>query len=142
MNLTIDPRYNTYAISIVFYLLHNNEDYKNIWIENFPETEHQANNFFKDENCGCRPVLLQKYKKFRFDADVITVKFLNENPEALDFDDFCTNIGGQELRGTMFSVPNTEGDYKDFLASLQQKKAIFSHFNVLQMGEKILITFF
>lgn len=142
MSLSIDSRYNTYAVSIVFHLLHNNENYKNLWIEKFPDTENQANNFFKNENCGCRPVLLQKYKKFRFDADVMTVTFLNENPDVLDFDEFCINTGGQELRGTMFSIPNTESDYKDFLASIQQKKAVFSHFNVLQMGEKIIITFF
>jgi len=142
MSLSINPKYNTYSISIVFHLLHNNEDYKNLWVSKFPDTEHQADNFFKDENCGCRPVLLQKYKKFRFEADLMTVEFINENPDVIDIDDFCTQVGGQELRGTMFSIPNTESDYKDFLAALQQKNAQFNHFNVLQMGEKIIVTFF
>ena len=58
MKNIIDHRYSTYSIPIIFYLLHNNEDYKNKWVERFPENENQANNFFKNENCGCRPVLL------------------------------------------------------------------------------------
>lgn len=121
-NLNIDDRYSTYSISIILYLLHNNEDYNKLWISHFPQTENQASNFFKDENCGCRPVLLQTYKKLRFKADLFTVQFLIDNPSAINFDEFTKEIGGQDLRGSMFSVNKTESDFKDFMSIIQQKK--------------------
>jgi hypothetical protein len=141
-NLNIDDRYSTYSISIILYLLHNNEDYNKLWISHFPQTENQASNFFKDENCGCRPVLLQTYKKLRFKADLFTVQFLIDNPSAINFDEFTKEIGGQDLRGSMFSVNKTESDFKDFMSIIQQKKAAFTYFNTVALDDKILITFF
>jgi len=142
MKNIIDHRYSTYSIPIVFYLLHNNEEYKNKWVERFPENENQANNFFKNENCGCRPVLLHTYQKLRFEADSMTVDFINSNPDCIDFDKFCEEVGGQNLRGAIFSVRKRESDFKDFMATLQQKKAEFNAFNTLELEDKILITFF
>ena len=142
MNLKIDPKYNTYSTSIIFHLLHNNEDYKNLWIKSYPEISQQAENFFKNENCGCRPVLLQNYKRFKFDIDVLTVNFINENPSSIDIDEFCKTKGSQDLRGTMFSINNNVGSYKDFLAALQQKNASFNNFNAITIDDKIVVTFF
>lgn len=142
MEYTIDNRYSTYSTSIIFYLLHNNEDYKNLWVDKFPETENQANNFFKNVNCGCRPVLLNLYKKLRFEVDLLTVNFIKENPTCIDFDKFCKEVGGQNLRGSVFSIPKTESDFKDFMAALQEKKADFNAFNTVEFEDKILISFF
>ena len=119
LKLDIDSRYSTYSLSIVLHLIHNNEEFKNLWIEKYPSTESYANNFFKNENCGCRPSLVTMYKRDRFNAD-----------------------GSQNLDGFVFAIPATEGHYKDFLASLQQKNAKFSHFNTLQLNDKIILTFF
>jgi hypothetical protein len=140
--MKIDPRYNTYATSIIFHLLHNNEEYNKLWIEKYPDIEPQATNYFKDVNCGCAPVLLQKYRKFRFDIDFLTVDFINKNPDSINLDDFCQNLGRQELRGTMFSVNKTEADFKNFVASLHKKNASFTFFNTLELEDKILVTFF
>jgi len=142
MNLKIDKRYSTYSISIVLYLLHNNKSYNDLWVSNYPDTEMQAINYFKDVNCGCRPVLLQKYTKQRFDIDVMTVDFINSNPECLDFNSFCESNGGQDLRGNIFSVQNKESDFKDFMSTLKEKNARFNSFNTLVIEDKILITFF
>jgi hypothetical protein len=141
-DLNIDDRYSTYSISIILHLLHNNEEYNKLWISHFPQTESQASNFFKDENCGCRPVLLQTYKKLRFKADLFTVKFLIDNPSVINFDEFIQNVGGQDLRGSMFSIKKTESDFKDFMSIIQQKKAAFTYFNTVALEDKILITFF
>lgn len=142
MKSPIDKRYSTYSTSIIFHLLHNNEDYNKLWIENYPDTEPQATNFFNNENCGCRPVLLHKYKKFRFDIDLFTVDFLNKNPDVINFDEFCESVGRQDLRGTMFSVKKSESSFKDFFANLQTKNSSFSYFNTLVLEDKILVTFF
>lgn len=142
MNLDIDPRYNTYSLSIVLHLLHNNLDYNKLWISKYPQTESQASNFFKNSECGCRPVLVRNYKKFRFSIDCMTVDFINQNPSVLDFDNFCKTVGGQDLRGTIFSVENTESAYKDFVATLLEKKSLFSYYNTVSIGDRILITFF
>lgn len=142
MNLNIDERYSTYSKSIVFYLLHNDEKYSELWKSKYPQFENQLNNFFKDVNCGCRPPLLQHYNKHRFEVDVLTVNYINENKPEFNFDNFCSEYGGQDLRGAMFAIPATKSDYKDFLSSLQVKKANFSNFNSLKLGEEILITFF
>ena len=142
MNLEIDKKYSTFSISIIFHLLHNCEDYKNLWIEKYPELSSQVNNFFKNTNCGCRPVLLQNYKKLRFDIDVFTVDFINNNPDIIDVDEFCKKTGSQDLRGTMFSIDNNIASYKDFMASLQQKNASFNNFNAFIIDDKIVVTFF
>ena len=140
--MKIDPRYNTYATSIIFHLLHNNEEYNKLWIEKYPDTKPQASNYFKDINCGCAPVLLQKYRKFRFDIDFITVQFLLKFPDALNFDEFCKNSGKQELRGTMFAIEKKESSFKDFIANLHTRNASFTFFNTLELDDKILVTFF
>jgi|TARA_B110000305_G_C19321138_1_gene579007 hypothetical protein len=142
MNLEIDPRYSTYSLSIILHLIHNNEDYKNEWIKKYPKTESFATNFFNNENCGCRPKLVSQYKKDRFHADVMTVNFINSNEDVIDFDKFCEENGGQDLTGHVFAIPASEGHYQDFLAAIQQKNATFSHFNTIQINEKILLTFF
>jgi len=140
MNLNIDQRYSTYSASIVFYLLHHNQEYSNIWKDKYPQFVNQLDNYFKDINCGCRPPLIQFYRKNRFEIDVFTVDFIN-NQNLIDFDSFCEKFGGQNLRGAMFSIPNNESSYKDFLASLQVKNASFNNFQTLQFDDKILITF-
>ena len=142
MKLDIDSRYSTFSLSIVLYLLHNNEDYNKLWISKYPTTEGQAKNFFKNENCGCRPALVFQYKKDRFPADLFTVNFINENKGSLDFDKFCKEKGGQELKGHVFAIPAEEHHYKDFLASLEQRRGIYDHFSTLKINDKILITFF
>jgi len=142
MNLSIDQRYNTYSLSIVLHLIHTNSEYNKIWCDKFPDTVSQASNYAKNTDCGCRPVLVKKYRQFRFEADIMTVGFINDNPSCINFDKFCEEVGGQDLHGTVFSVNNTESDFKDFLAILQQKKASFQYFNALPMGEKILVSFF
>jgi len=142
MNLEIDPRYSTYSTSIVLHLLHNNEDYNKLWVSKFPQTEPQASNFFKNENCGCRPVLLSTYKKHRFQVDVFTVDFINSNKKAINLKKFFEENGGQDLAGHVFAIPEGEAHYKDFLAAIQQKKGRFSYFNTLQIDGKILVTFF
>tara|TARA_B100000497_G_C7309058_1_gene208356 strand:- start:108 stop:536 length:429 start_codon:yes stop_codon:yes gene_type:complete len=142
MKLQIDKRYSTYSLSIVLHLIHNNEEYKNLWCESYPESESYANNFFKNENCGCRPRLVEAYNLDRFNADIMTVNFINENPEAINLEEFFKSSGGQELKGHVFAIPSTEGHFKDFLSSVQQKNGIFSHFNTLTIEDKILITFF
>ena len=88
--------------------------------KNFPKTEGPANNF-KNENCGCRPALVAQYKAKRFEADLMTVNFLNTNPNnALKIDDFIKKAE-KHLAGHVFAIPATEGHYKDFLASLEQQ---------------------
>lgn len=142
MNLEIDKRYSTYSISIVLYLLHNSQNYNDLWVSRYPDTEMQAKNYYKDINCGCQSVLLQKYTKLRFDIDVMTVHFINKNPECIEFDSFCETHGGQDLRGNMFSIKNKESDFKNFMSTLKEKNARFNSFNTLTFEDKTLITFF
>ena len=142
MNLEIDKRYSTYSISIVLYLLHNSQNYNDLWVSRYPDTEMQAKNYYKDINCGCQSVLLQKYTKLRFDIDVMTVHFINKNPECIEFDSFCETHGGQDLRGNMFSIKNKESDFKNFMSTLKEKNARFNSFNTLTLEDKTLITFF
>lgn len=142
MNLTIDSRYSTFSISIIFYLLHNNKNYNLLWQEKFPELSNQANNFFENENCGCRPPLFQNYLKNRFSIDVFTVNFINENPQSIDLEVFFQEIGEQNLRGAMFVIDASINSFQDFMVSLQQKKASFSNFNAINIDDKIVVTFF
>ena len=142
MNLDIDAKYSTFSTSIIFHLLHNSEEYKELWKEKYPHLNSQLDNFFKNENCGCRPVLLQQYKKTRFDIDVMTVDFINNNPDVINIDEFCETTGSQDLRGTVFHIPNNVSSYKDFLASLQQKRASFNTFNAILIEDNIVVTFF
>lgn len=141
MNLEIDPKYSTYSTSVVLHLLHNNEAYNKLWIEKFPDTKSQASNFFKNENCGCRPVLLSTYKKNRFHVDLFTVDFINKNKKTFKLKEVLDK-GGQDLAGHVFAIPEGEAHYKDFLSAIQQKNGRFNYFNTLQMDGKILITFF
>jgi len=141
MSLTTDSRYSTYSLSIVLYLIHNNEDYKNLWCEKYPNAKQYAENFFKDENCGCRPGIIKQYKLDRFHADIMTVEFINKNKDCLNFDEF-EKIGKRDISGHVFSIPKSEGHYQDFLASLQQKNTTYSHFNTTVIDDKILVTFF
>jgi len=142
MNLEIDKRYSTYSISIVLYLLHNSQNYNDLWVSRYPDTEMQAKNYYKDVNCGCRPVLLQKYTKLRFHIDVMTVNFINQNPECIDFNSFFETYGGQDLSGSTFSVKNKQSDFKDFISTLKEKNSRFNSFNSTIIDDKILITFF
>lgn len=142
MNLEITKDYSTYSTSIVLHLLHNSEDYNNIWKEKYPELSNQLNNFFKNENCGCRPPILQNYIKNRFHIDVFTVDFINSNDSKFDIENFIKEKGSQNLRGAMFVLDNNISSYQDFLASLQQKKASFNNFNAINIGDKIVVTFF
>lgn len=156
LNLEIDSQYSTFSLSIVLHLIHNNEEYKELWSKKYPNTAPFANNFFKNSNCGCRPNLVNQYKRDRFNADIMTVNFINthedpfkkknpkegEEDEKLDLKGFCDKVGSQELNGFVFAIPASEGHYKDFLASIQQKNAEFSHFNTLQLNDKIILTFF
>lgn len=137
-----DSRYNTYSLSVVLYLLHNSEEYSKIWLDKYQTISDPISNFFKNEECGCRPVLIQNYHRYRFDIDFFTVKFINDNPEVVNFDKLCSEVGGQDLRGTIFSINNTVSDFKDFLSSVQQKKASFNYFNTVTIQDKILISFF
>ncbi len=142
MNLSIDSRYSTFSTSIIFHLLHNNERYNLLWQDKFPNLSNQASNFFKDQNCGCRPPLLQNYLKNRFTIDLYTVEFINKNPDSIDINEFCETVGEQNLRGSMFVIESTTNAFKDFMSSLQQKRASFSNFNAINIDDKIVITFF
>jgi len=140
-DLYIDKRYNRYSLFIILHLIHNHEEFKNIWINKFVDQETYANNYFKDENCGCKPRIVSCYKQERFAADYIAVKFINENPNSVNFDD-VEEKASPDITGNAFSMPATESHYQDFLASLQQKNAMFNHFVPLQIGDKLIVTFF
>lgn len=139
--LYIDKRYNKNSLYVVLYLIHNNEDYKNLWVETFPDQKGFANNYHKNENCGCKPRIVSKYKEERFAADYLTVEFLTKNPEAINFDD-VEKEASPDVTGNVFSVPATESHYQDFLASLQQKNAMFNFFVPTRIGDKLIISFF
>lgn len=142
MNLDIDPKYNTYSVSIVLFLLNNNESYNKLWKEKYPDTETAASNFFNDPNCGCKPVLLSQYRKDKFNADIMTVSFINENPDCINFEEFYEKYASRDIAGHIFSIPEGEGNYKDFIATLQEKRYIFKFFNTIKIDGRILFTFF
>jgi hypothetical protein len=142
MNLDIDKRYSQYSESVVLNLIHTNEEYRDLWISKYEDTEDQANSYFKDINCGCSPVLLANYKKNRFPIDVMTVDFINKNPECIDLDKFISEKAPRYVAGHIFSIPEGEGHYKEFIASIQADKFIFNHFTTLKVDDRILITFF
>ena len=142
MNFNIDKKYNKYSLSIILYLIHNNEKYNKLWIKCYPQTETAATNFFKDQNCGCKPVLVSEYKNDRFCADMMTVNFINENEDCIDLDSFCENEAERDIAGHIFSIPEGEGHYKDFIATLQEKRFKFKFFNSIKIDGRILITFF
>ena len=141
MNLSIDSRYSLLSLGIFLHLMHNDETFKNAWVEKYPESEDYANNFFKNENCGCRPRLIQTYKRNRFDADLFIVNYINENEGCVDFNEL-EQKAERDVTGHVFSIPAAEGHYQDFLASLHQKNAYYSHFNTMVLGDKIILTFF
>ena len=141
MNLDTDPRYSTYSISIIYYLLHHNETYNNEWKLHYPENQEQLKNFFKNVDCGCWPVLLQTYRRNRFQIDLMTVNFINSIND-FDVTEFINSQGRQDLRGTMFSIKDNISEYKDFLANVQAKNADFDYFNTLRVEDKIIINFF
>lgn len=142
MNLNIDPKYNRYSISIILYLLHSNKDYSKLWIEKYPETETAALNFFENTECGCKPTIVSQYSQDRFNADVMTVSFINDNPDCIDLEKFCEKNGSKDVVGHVFSVPLGEGHYKDFIATVREKRFIFNYFNTTIINDRILITFF
>lgn len=140
MNLEIRSEYNNVAMGLVLHLVRKNEDYRKLWLSKYPETENYVNNFVKNENCGCRPSILKQYKRDKFNADMMTVDFIN-NCEDFDFDQYLKDNPAQYLEGNVFAIPNTEAHYKDFLAALHQKNAKFNYFNTLQVSDKIILTF-
>jgi len=143
MKLESHPEYSKYSLSIVLHLIRTNEEYKKLWIKTFPKTEAPANNFSKNENCGCRPSLVSQYKLKRFEADLMTVNFLNSHPDnSLKINDFIKNQASRDLAGHVFAIPATEGHYKDFLASIEQQNSEYRYFDTLKMNDKIIITFF
>ena len=90
-----------------------------------------ASNFFNDPNCGCKPVLLSQYRKDKFNADIMTVSFINENPDCINFEEFYEKYASRDIAGHIFSIPEGEGNYKDFIATLQEKRYIFKFFNTI-----------
>jgi len=141
MNLEIDQRYSILSLGIFLHLMHNNEKFKNLWLDKYPNTKNYAENFFKNENCGCRPKLIQQYKKDRFNADILIVSFINENKDCIDFNEI-EKKGSRDIRGHVFSIPASEAHYQDFLASIHQKNADYDHFTSTVIKDKILLTFF
>tara|TARA_B100002019_G_scaffold293175_1_gene319160 strand:- start:20379 stop:20804 length:426 start_codon:yes stop_codon:yes gene_type:complete len=141
MNLSIDKRYSSLSLGILLHLIHNNEDFKNKWIEKYPNTKQYAENFFKDENCGCRPRIIQQYKADRFDADIFIVNYINENEGVIDWNEMESKAE-RDISGHVFSIPATESHYQDFLSSLHQKNATYEHFTSLVLKDKIILTFF
>ena len=85
--------------------------------------------------------LIHNYKQERFAADCIAVKFINENPDSVNFDNVESDAS-PDITGNAFSMPATEAHYQDFLASLQQKNAMFNHFVPVTIGDKLIVTFF
>lgn len=142
MNLKVDQRYNTFSIKIVLHLIHNSKQYNDLWVKNYPDTETAASNFFNDSNCGCKPVLLSQYKKDKFNADVMTVNFINENPESINLEEIFKDDTERDLHGHIFSIPEGEGHFKDFISTIQEKRYSFKFFNTTKMDNKIFFTFF
>ena len=142
MNLDVHEQYSQYSESIILHLIHNSEKYKDLWIEKFPETKDQANNYFNDVNCGCSPVLLHQYKAARFHADLMTVDFINSNSDAFNMEDFMKTNPAKHVQGHVFSIPAQESSYKEFISSLQANRFIFNHYITTQIDDRILITFF
>ena len=141
MNLSIDKRYSSISLGVFLHLMHNNEKFKDLWIKTYPQQEPFANNFFKDENCGCRPRLIAKYKAERFHADLLIVNFINENEGCIDLKEMDSKAD-RDVTGHVFSIPATESHYQDFLASLHQKNAHYRHFTTTLIKDKLIITFF
>ena len=141
MDLHIDPRYNRHSIFVVLHLLHNNQEFSDMWLEKYPDQVSFATNYFKDENCGCKTHLIRKYRQDRFAVDVMVAKFIEDNEGCVDFDK-VEEESSTDISGQAFSMPATEGHYQDFLASLQQKNAMFNHFTPVILGEKLIVTFF
>lgn len=141
MNLSIDKRYSSLSIGIFLHLAHNNEKFKEEWIQKYPNTKQYAENFFKDENCGCRPKLIQQYKADRFNADIMIVTFINNNEGVIDWKEM-EQKGERDVAGHVFSIPATEAHYQDFLASLHQKNAQYDHFTAVVIKDKMILTFF
>ena len=139
--LYIDKRYNKYSLHVLLHLIHNNEDFKNQWVERFPDQDSFANNFFKDVNCGCKPRIVSRYREDRFAADCLVVDFVEKNPKSIDFDK-VEEEASPDVIGHAFAMPATEAHYQDFLASLQEKNAMFNHFVPVTLGDKLIVTFF
>ena len=140
-DLYIDKRYNRYSLYVILYLIHNNENFKNKWVEKFPDQDSYANSYHKDENCGCKPRIVTRYKEDRFGADCLAVEFINQNEGCIDFDE-VEEKASPDITGHAFAMPATEAHYQDFLASLQQKNAMFNNFVPVTLGDKLIVTFF
>jgi hypothetical protein len=140
-DLYIDKRYNRYSLYVILYLIHNNENFKNKWVEKFPDQDSYANSYHKDENCGCKPRIVTRYKEDRFSADCLTAEFINQNEGCIDFDE-VEEKASPDITGHAFAISATEAHYQDFLASLQQKNAMFNNFVPVTLGDKLIVTFF
>lgn len=142
MDYNIDTKYSVYSASIIFHLLRSSKAYNDLFVKHHPDLAGPLTNFYSNEDCGCRANIYKRYKKLRFQIDLMTVKFINENPECIDIKSFCDSIGELNLKGTMFSIPNTESDLKDFLSKMNIKNASYSGFNTIVIDDRILITFY
>ena len=142
MKYEIDLQYNQYSEAIILHLIRSSEEYLNLFISQHPDLEPQLSNFHENENCGCRPVILMRYKKVRFQIDLMTVKFINDNPDVINLTDFCSNLGHRNLAGSIFSIPDTEADFKDFLSGIKAKGDTYNGLNTLHLDNRILVTFF
>ena len=139
--LYIDKRYNKHSLYVILHLIHNSEEFKNQWVDRFSDQSSYANNYHKDVNCGCKPRIVSKYKEERFAADCLAVSFIEENPDVVDFEK-VEEDSSPDIVGHAFAMPATEAHYQDFLASLQEKNAMFNHFVPVQLGDKLIVTFF
>jgi len=142
MNLEITEKYNNYSTSVFLYLLHNNKEFNSKFIDAYPDLEGPASNFFNDENCGCKPRLVVRYKKSRFQLDLMIVQFINENPDCINLDSFFESEGFKDISGATFAVNNTEADYRDFLATIGSKNIKHNGFSSVPINDKILVSFF
>lgn len=140
-DLHINNKYNKYSLYIILHLIHNDESFKDAWIERFPDQKSYAENFFKNENCGCKPRIVSLYHAERFAADLLTVQYINKNPDCINWEEI-EKEAAPDVTGHVFSVPATESHYQDFLASLQQKNAMFNFFVPTKINDKLLISFF
>ncbi len=141
MNLSISKEYSSLSLGIFLHLMHNNEKFNKLWIKTYPDQKPFADNFFKDENCGCRPRLIHKYKRERFHADLLIVNFINENEGCVDMKEMTTKAD-RDITGHVFSIPVSESHFQDFLASLHQKNAFYNHFTTTTIKDKLVLTFF
>jgi len=142
VNYSINLKYSVYSEAIIFHLLRSSKKYNDLFCERHPSISGPLSNFYLDENCGCRSVIYKTYKQLRFPIDLMTVEFINSNPDCIDIDEFCSTVAEKDLSGTMFSIPATESDLKDFLSKVRISRGKYSGFNTINLDDRIIITFF